>query len=214
MEMNKRKQTLGEEITNAILHGIGVGLAVAALSVLVVLASRYGDVWYVVGFAIYGATLIILYLASTLYHSFPEGKVKRVFHLFDHASIYLLIAGTYTPITLIKLRGTVGWTLFGLIWGLAIIGIIFKIFSIGKCRILSTLLYIAMGWLVVIALNPLLAALNQTSIVFLFVGGVLYTLGTIFYAWKGKKYAHAVWHLFVLAGSICHFFTMLFMLPA
>ncbi|HBR28327.1 MAG TPA: hemolysin D [Firmicutes bacterium] len=214
MEMNKRKQTLGEEITNAVSHGVGLGLAVAALAVLVVLASRYGDVWYVVGFAIYGATLVILYLSSTLYHSFPEGKVKRVFRLFDHASIFLLIAGTYTPITLIKLRGTVGWSLFGLIWGLAIIGIIFKIFFIDKYRILSTLLYIAMGWLVVVALKPLLEALNHTSILFLLIGGALYTLGTIFYAWKGKKYAHAVWHLFVLAGSICHFFTMLFMLPA
>ena len=214
MEMNKRKQTLGEEITNAVSHGVGLGLAVAALAVLVVLASRYGDVWYVVGFAIYGATLVILYLSSTLYHSFPEGKVKRVFRLFDHASIFLLIAGTYTPITLIKLRGTVGWPLFGLIWGLAIIGIIFKIFFIDKYRILSTLLYIAMGWLVVVALKPLLEALNHTSILFLLIGGALYTLGTIFYAWKGKKYAHAVWHLFVLAGSICHFFTMLFMLPA
>ena len=212
--MNKRKQTLGEEITNAVSHGVGLGLAVAALAVLVVLASRYGDVWYVVGFAIYGATLVILYLSSTLYHSFPEGKVKRVFRLFDHASIFLLIAGTYTPITLIKLRGTVGWSLFGLIWGLAIIGIIFKIFFIDKYRILSTLLYIAMGWLVVVALKPLLEALNHTSILFLLIGGALYTLGTIFYAWKGKKYAHAVWHLFVLAGSICHFFTMLFMLPA
>ena len=211
---NKRKQTLGEEITNAILHGIGFGLAVAALTVLVVFASRYGNVWHVVGFTIYGVTLIILYLVSTLYHSFPEGKVKRIFQIFDHAAIFLLIAGTYTPITLIALRGTLGWTIFGLVWGLAILGIIFTVFCINKFRILSTILYIAMGWLVVIALKPLLVALNQTGIVFLLVGGLLYTIGTVFYAWKGMKYAHAVWHLFVLAGSICHFFTILFMLPS
>lgn len=211
---NKRKQTLGEEITNAILHGVGFGLAVAALVVLVVLASRYGSVWHVVGFAIYGATLVILYLSSTLYHSFPEGKVKRLFHIFDHAAIFLLIAGTYTPITLITLRGPLGWTIFGIVWAIAILGVIFKAFWITKLKILSTILYIAMGWLVVVALKPLLAALNQTSATFLIVGGLLYTVGTIFYVWRSMKYNHAVWHLFVLAGSICHFFTILFMLPS
>lgn len=211
---NKRKQTLGEEITNAILHGVGFGLAVAALTVLVVFASKYGDVWHVVGFSIYGATLVILYLSSTLYHSFPEGKVKRIFRIFDHSSIFLLIAGTYTPITLIKLRGGLGWTIFGIVWGIAILGIISKVFWINKFSILSTILYIAMGWLVVVALKPLLAALNQTSTVFLVTGGLLYTVGTVFYSWKKIKYTHAIWHLFVLAGSICHFFTILFLLPA
>ncbi|HHT49220.1 MAG TPA: hemolysin III family protein [Firmicutes bacterium] len=211
---NKRRQTLGEEITNALLHGIGFGLAIAALAVLVVMAGRYGTVWHVVGFTIYGATLVILYLSSTLYHSFPEGKVKRVFKIFDHAAIFLLIAGTYTPITLIKLRGTLGWTIFGVVWAIAILGIISKIFLINRFQALSTVLYIAMGWLIVGALKPLAAALNQTSLLFLLAGGLLYTVGTVFYAWKSRKYAHAVWHLFVLAGSVCHFFTILFMLPA
>ena len=210
----ERRQTLGEEITNAIIHGVGVGLAVTALVVLVVLACRYGSVWHVVGFAVYGATLVLLYLASTLYHSFPAGKVKRVFKIFDHAAIFLLIAGTYTPITLIALRGPWGWTIFGLVWGLAILGIIGKAIWINKFKIFSTLLYIALGWLVLVAFKPLAAALNPTSILFLLAGGVLYTLGTVFYAWKGMKYAHAVWHLFVLAGSICHFFTIRFILPA
>jgi hemolysin III len=211
---NKRRQTLGEEITNALLHGIGFGLAIAALAVLVVMAGRYGTVWHVVGFTIYGTTLVILYLSSTLYHSFPEGKVKRVFKIFDHAAIFLLIAGTYTPITLIKLRGTLGWTIFGVVWAIAILGIISKIFLINRFQALSTVLYIAMGWLIVGALKPLAAALNQTSLLFLLAGGLLYTVGTVFYAWKSRKYAHAVWHLFVLAGSVCHFFTILFMLPA
>ncbi|HHU50293.1 MAG TPA: hemolysin III family protein [Firmicutes bacterium] len=211
---NKRRQTLGEEITNAVLHGVGFGLAVAALTVLVVFANKYGNVWHVVGFAIFGATLVLLYLSSTLYHSLPEGKAKRVFRIFDHSSIFLLIAGTYTPITLIKLRGGLGWTIFGMVWGIAILGIISKVFWINKFSILSTILYLVMGWLVVVALKPLLAALNRTSTVFLVTGGLLYTVGTIFYSWKKIKYTHAIWHLFVLAGSVCHFFTVLFLLPS
>ncbi len=211
---DERKQTLGEEITNAIIHGVGAGLAVAALVVLVVFASRYGSVWHVVGFTVYGATLILLYLASTLYHSFPAGKAKKVFKVLDHAAIFLLIAGTYTPITLISLRGPLGWTIFGIVWAIALLGIVGKAVWINKFKVFSTILYIAMGWLVVVALKPLLTALNRTSILFLLTGGVLYTLGTIFYAWKSRKYAHAIWHLFVLAGSICHFFTILYLVPA
>ncbi|PRX29916.1 hemolysin III [Orenia metallireducens] len=210
---NQEKSINVEEITNAILHGIGLGLAIAALVVLVVLASMFGDVWYVVSFSIYGSTLIILYLSSTLYHSFPKGKVKDIFRIFDHASIYLLIAGTYTPLTLISLRGSLGWTIFGIVWGITILGIVYKIFWIEHFKIFSTVLYIIMGWLVIFAIKPLLAVLNMTSIVFLVLGGVLYTVGTIFYAWEQMKYNHAIWHLFVLGGSICHFFTVLFLLP-
>ena len=153
---DERKQTLGEEITNAIIHGVGAGLAVAALVVLVVFASRYGSVWHVVGFAVYGATLILLYLASTLYHSFPAGKAKKVFKVLDHAAIFLLIAGTYTPITLISLRGPLGWTIFGIVWAIALLGIVGKAVWINKFKVFSTILYIAMGWLVVVALKPLL----------------------------------------------------------
>lgn len=205
--------TKGEEITNAILHGIGLGLAIAALCVLVVFAKIYGDVWYIVSFSIYGATLVLLYLSSTLYHSFPEGRVKNIFEIFDHSAIYLLIAGTYTPLTLISLRGKIGWTIFSIVWGIALVGIIFKVFWVKKFVIFSTILYIVMGWLIIFAIKPLIQAVNKTSIILLVAGGALYTIGTIFYVWRRMKYHHAIWHLFVLGGSICHFFTILFLLP-
>lgn len=205
--------TKGEEITNAILHGIGAGLAIAALVVLVVFASIYGDAWHIVSFSIYGSTLVILYLSSTLYHSFPQGKTKNVFEIFDHSAIYLLIAGTYTPLTLITLRSPLGWTMFGVVWGIAIIGIIFKVLWVKKFVILSTLFYVVMGWMIIIAINPLLESLNKISLIFLVIGGFLYTFGTIFYVWRKIKFHHAIWHIFVLSGSVCHFFTILFLLP-
>ncbi|MBS4021897.1 MAG: hemolysin III family protein [Dethiobacter sp.] len=208
-----RELTKSEEITNAILHGIGVGLAVAALVVLVVFANISGDVWHIVSFSIYGSTLVILYLASTLYHSFPKGKVKNIFKIIDHSCVYLLIAGTYTPLTLITLRGTLGWTIFGIIWGIAFVGIIFKIIFIKKFIVLSTLMYIGMGWLIIIVIKPLIAGMSEAGLKLLLIGGILYTVGTIFYGLQRIKYNHAVWHLFVLAGSICHFFTVLFLLP-
>lgn len=205
--------TLGEEIANAILHGIGVFLAIAALVVLVSFASIYGSPLYIVSYSIYGTTLIILYVSSTLLHSLPEGKAKAVFEIMDHSAIYLLIAGTYTPLALIALGGALGWTYFGIVWGLAIIGVIFKIFFVKRFRIVSTILYIAMGWLIIFALSPLLQSLTTRSLVFLVLGGVIYTAGTVFYIWRGIKYNHAIWHLFVLCGSVCHFFTLLFMIP-
>jgi hemolysin III len=208
-----RELTKSEEIANAILHGVGIGLAIAALVILVVFANIYGDVWYIVSFSIYGSTLVILYLASTLYHSFPKGKAKNIFKIIDHSCVYILIAGSYTPLTLIALRGTLGWTIFGIIWGIALVGIVFKIFFIKKFIVLSTLLYIGMGWLIIIAIKPLAAFMNQTSLKFLLIGGILYTVGTIFYGLQKIKYNHAIWHLFVLAGSICHFFCVLFLLP-
>jgi len=204
--------TKGEEITNAILHGIGAGLSIAALVVLIVFASLYGDAWYIVSFTIYGVTLVILYISSTLYHSFPKGKVKDIFEIFDHSSIYLLIAGTYTPFTLISLRGRLGWTIFGIVWGISLIGIIFKVFWVKKFVIFSTSLYIGMGWLIVFVFKPLLISMNKISIIYLVIGGVLYTVGTFFYVYRKFKYHHAIWHIFVLGGSICHFFTILFML--
>lgn len=208
-----RELSRSEEITNAILHGIGLGLAIAALVVLVVFARTYGEGQHVVAFSIYGSTLVILYLASTLYHSFPRGKVKDIFRVLDHACVYLLIAGTYTPLTLIALKGTLGWAIFGVVWGIALVGIVFKIFFIKRFIVLSTLLYVVMGWMIVVAVKPLVASVNQTSLWFLFIGGLLYTVGTAFYGWQKMKYNHAVWHLFVLGGSICHFFTVLFLLP-
>lgn len=210
---NVNKFTRGEEIANAILHGIGLGLAIAALIVLVVLASMYGSALYIVSFSIYGTTLIILYLSSTLLHSFPEGKAKNIFEIMDHSAIYLLIAGTYTPLALIAWGGALGWVYFGVVWSLALLGVIFKIIFVKRFVILSTLLYIAMGWLIVFALSPLRHTLTTESLIFLVMGGVVYTVGTIFYVWHKIKFHHAIWHLFVLGGSVCHFFTILFMLP-
>jgi hemolysin III len=205
-----RTQSLGEEIANSITHGMGAALSLAALIILIVLASKYGDAWRVVSFSIYGTTLFFLFMMSTLYHSFPNGKTKRFFKIMDHSSIFLLIAGTYTPITLVSLRGPWGWTLFGLIWGMAIGGILAKVFFINRFKIVSLLLYVAMGWLVVIAVKPMMVLVPKGMIMWLIIGGLCYTLGIIFYAIKKVPYFHTVWHLFVLGGAISHFFGMLF----
>jgi hemolysin III len=207
---NSSGYTFGEEIANALTHGVGVGLAVAALAVLVTFAGLYGDAWRVVGFAIYGATLILLYLASTMYHAFTSPRAKRVFKALDHAAIFLLIAGTYTPFTLVTLRGPWGWTLFGLIWGFALAGITFETLFLGRYMKLVVGFYIAMGWLVVIAIKPLVDSLPLGGLLWVSGGGLAYTGGVAFYAWKSLPFSHAVWHLFVLAGSTCHFFAMWF----
>ena len=202
--------TIGEEIANSVTHGIGAGLAIAGMTLLVVLAAVYGDVWRVVSFTIYGASLVILYLASTLYHSFQNPRVKHIFRILDHAAIYVLIAGTYTPFTLVNMRGPWGWTLFAVVWTMALIGIAFKVFFIGRFEIVATLAYVAMGWLVVIAFKQMLITVPPGGIFWLFAGGLTYTIGVIFYAWNKLPYNHAIWHLFVLGGSICHFFAVLF----
>ncbi len=203
------KQSLGEEIANAITHGTGVGLSIAALIILVVFAAKQSDTWKVVSFSIYGATMIILYLSSTLYHSFPQPNVKRFFRILDHSSIFLLIAGTYTPVTIGTMRGGWGWTLFGIIWGLTIIGINLEIFAMRKLRYLSVVVYILMGWMIVIAIKPLLNVVSPSFLWWMLYGGLAYTLGVIFYLAKKMPYHHSVWHLFVLGGSICHFVGML-----
>ena len=203
-----------EEIANAITHGIGTIFSICALTLLIVFASLYGTVWHVVSFAIFGTTMLLLYTSSTLVHSFPEGRVKDLFEIFDHTSIYLFIAGTYTPFTLTVLKGPLGWTLFGIVWGIALVGTIFKAFFTKKFVYMSTVFYIAMGWIIVIAWKPLSEALQTGGIVLLAAGGLAYTLGTIFYVWRGFKYHHMVWHIFVLLGTICHFFTVLiYVLP-
>jgi len=176
---------------------------------LVVFASLYGDAWRVVSLSVYGTTLFLLYLASTLYHSFTNPRVKHFFRILDHSSIYLLIAGTYTPVTLVSMRGPWGWTLFGLIWVMAIAGIISKIFLIGKFRIVSVLFYVIMGWLILIAFKPMLQMVPKGLILWILIGGVCYMFGLIFYAIKKIPYFHFIWHLFVLGGSISHFFGML-----
>ncbi|RKY37548.1 MAG: hemolysin III family protein [Candidatus Omnitrophota bacterium] len=209
-----RQQSLGEEIANSVTHGIGTVLSIVALVLLIVFASKYGDVWRIVSFSIYGSTLFLLYLASTLYHSFTNKRVKRFFRILDHLSIYLLIAGTYTPVTLVSMRGPWGWTLFGLIWAMAIGGIIAKIFLLGKYKIVSVLFYVVMGWLIVIAFKPMLQMVPKGLILWLFIGGVFYTLGLIFYACNKVPYFHFIWHLFVLCGSTAHFLGMLFYLTS
>jgi hemolysin III len=205
-------QTIGEEIANSITHGLGTVLSTTALVILVVLASKRGDAWRIASFSIYGATLILLYLSSTLYHSFVNSKVKNFFRILDHLAIYLLIAGSYTPITLVSMRGAWGWTLFGLIWGMAIAGIIISIAFKEKLKPVMVLSYVVMGLLIVVAFKPMLLILPQKMIFCLFIGGVFYLLGIIFYLWKRLPYHHPIWHLFVLGGSISHFFGILFYL--
>lgn len=203
-----------EEVANAITHGIGAILSVAALVILIVFASIYSGVWHIISFTVYGVTMLLLFLCSTLVHSLPEGKAKDLFEIFDHSSIYLFIAGTYTPFLLVALNGVWGWSLFGVIWGIALCGIFFKAFYTKRFLFLSTIFYILMGWLIVVAWNPLVAALPAGAIHLLVWGGVLYTIGTIFYVWRAFPFHHAIWHLFVLAGAILHFFAVLiYLLP-
>ncbi len=204
-----------EELINSITHGAGLALSVAGLVVLVTLAALKGTAWHIVGCSVYGATLVLLYSASTLYHSMRSPRLKRFFRIIDHASIHLLIAGTYTPFTLVNLRGGWGWTLFGLVWGLAALGILFKIFFVGRFPIASTAVYLLMGWLVVIAIKPLLTLVPSGGLLWLLAGGLAYSAGVVFFAWEKMPYNHAVWHVFVLTGSICHYFAVLFyVLPA
>lgn len=198
------RYTRGEELANAITHGIGIALSIAGLALLVTMASLYGDAWHVVSGAIFGATLVLLYTASTLYHSFRQPDAKRLLRKFDHAGIFLLIAGTYTPFLLVSLRGAWGWSLFGVVWGLGLVGVALKFWLAGRFNLLSTLVYLGMGWIVLIALRPMLEAVPPGGLWLLLAGGLCYTGGTIFYLWKRLPYHHAVWHLFVLAGSICH----------
>lgn len=206
--------TKGEEIANAVTHGIGALLSIAALVLLIVFSSLYGSAIHVVSFTIFGATMVLLYTSSTLVHALPHGKAKDVFEILDHSSIYLFIAGTYTPITLIVIQGALGWTLFGIVWGLAVGGIIFKSFFVKKYLFTSTVLYVFMGWLIVIGWSQIRQNMDANGVVLLVVGGVLYTIGAIFYIWRGFKFHHMIWHLFVIAGSAAHFFcVLLYLLP-
>ncbi len=199
-----------EEILNAVSHGVGIILSVTGLIVLVSAAASAGDVWKVAASAIYGASMIALYSASTLYHGFSDPKIKRVLNMCDHISIYFLIAGTYTPFVLVNLRGPWGWTIFGIVWGSAVIGTVLKIIYGSRFRKVSTLLYLCMGWVIVIAAKPLIDTTEPAGLILLLAGGLLFSFGVIFYKWKSLPYNHAIWHLFVLAGTVCHFFAVLF----
>lgn len=199
-----------EERLNAVTHGIGTLLALVGLLALISVAYLYGGIWHLVSFSIYGVSLVLLYLASTLYHSFTNEKLKYLFKIFDHAAIYLLIAGTYTPFTLVPLHGTLGWIIFGVIWGLACIGIGFKVFFVKRFKRFSTICYIVMGWFMFIAIKPLIAALPMNGFYWLLAGGLFYTVGSVFYLARRLPYNHMIWHLFVLAGSACHFITIFY----
>lgn len=212
VEKEYRTLTLKEEIFNSVTHGIGTLLSIAALVLLVVFAAIKGNAWHVVSFSIFGTTLVLLYLASTLYHSFTKEKIKNLFARLDHAAIFLLIAGTYTPFVLTSLRGALGWTMFGIIWGLAIVGVVIRSIYLTRFKKLMVGVYLGMGWMFVMAIVPLMKTLPGISIAFLFIGGGCYSLGVIFYAWRQLKYGHGIWHLFVLAGSITHFFAVLYSL--
>ncbi|WP_182199872.1 PAQR family membrane homeostasis protein TrhA [Paraliobacillus salinarum] len=204
----------GEEIANSITHGIGILISVTALVLLIVYSSLYGNAWHIVSFTLFGTTMVLLYTSSTLLHSLPEGKAKNVFEILDHSSIYFFIAGTYTPFLFVVVQGAAGWTLFGIVWGIAIGGTIFKIFFVKRFVFVSTLLYIVMGWLIIFTWGSLSERLPDTGIALLVTGGILYTVGAIFYIWRWFKFHHALWHLFVLAGTILHFFcVIMYVLP-
>ena len=202
--------TLGEEITNAITHGIGGGLGIAATVLLIIRAAFRADAMAIVAVSIYGASLVMLYTMSTLYHSLTGPRAKRVFQIFDHCTIFILIAGTYTPYTLVSLRGWIGWTIFGVLWGITALGITLNSISIEKAKKFSMLSYVIMGWCIIVALKPTIEALGFWGMFFVLVGGIFYTVGIIFYKKKNIRYMHSVWHVFVLAGSIFQFFSVYF----
>ncbi len=216
--MSKRKIrdfSVAEEIANSFTHAVGSHLGAAMLTLLVVYGaqSQHQTSWKVVSGAIYGSTIILLYSISSVYHAVTHANTKRVMEILDHMAIYFLIAGSYTPILLVTLRPDypgLAWTMFGIVWGITLLGVIMKCFFTGRFRILSTLLYIVMGWIAVIAIGPICKTLDNSGIMWLFIGGGLYTLGTVFYIWPIMPFHHVIWHLFVLAGTISHFFCILF----
>ncbi|XXM74259.1 PAQR family membrane homeostasis protein TrhA [Lysinibacillus sphaericus] len=198
-----------EELANAITHGIGFILSIPALVMLIIIAIDRGSPWHIVSFSIFGASMILLYLFSTLLHSFKPSRAKNLFAVLDHSAIYILIAGTYTPFMLVSVRGALGWTLFGIVWGLAVAGVVFKCYFVDRYQVVSTLFYLVMGWLVIIAVKPLYFSLSGAGFSLLLAGGILYSVGAIFYVWNKLPYNHAIWHLFVLAGSGCMYFCIL-----
>ncbi|MCX7847126.1 MAG: hemolysin III family protein [bacterium] len=203
------EQSRREELVNSITHGVGIVLGIVGTVVLVAVAALYGTAWHIVGCSVYGVTLILMFLASTLYHSFHGPRIKHIFNVLDHSAIYLLIAGTYTPFTLNNLRGVWGWVLFGVVWSLALCGILYKAFCVGKFPVLSTILYVGMGWIVIVAVKPVVHALPPAGLALLFGGGISYTLGVIFYVWRSLPYNHAIWHLFVLGGGVLQYMAVL-----
>ncbi len=208
MSNPKIPYSLGEEIANSITHGVGIVLGIVGLAVLTAFASVYGNARHIVAASVFGAAMIVMYTASTLYHSITHPRAKRILRVFDHAAIFVLIAGTYTPFTLVTLKGPPGWVLFGVVWGLAAVGILMQIVSLERLSFLSLFLYLGMGWAVIFAIKPLLATLPSGGLVLLVLGGLAYTVGVIFYVWR-RPYFHAIWHGFVLTGTAFHYFAIL-----
>lgn len=209
--MSSRIASAREELANALTHGVGLLASLIGMPILVLSALHRGEVTAVVGTSVFGATLIALYAASTFYHAVPHPELKQKFRLADHMAIYLLIAGTYTPFTLGVLRGTWGWTLFGVVWTLAALGVLFKLwFGSGRFHRLSTAIYVAMGWVIVLAIRPLVQSMEHAGLLLLIAGGLSYTGGVVFYMDKRRAWTHPVWHVFVLGGSVCHYFAVLF----
>jgi hemolysin III len=204
------RYSFGEEVANSITHGVGWLLSVGGLATLVTFAAITGGVLRVASCAVFGATLVLLYAASTLYHALPSQRAKHVFRVLDHSAIFVLIAGTYTPLSLVAVGGPWGWSLFGAIWLLAAVGVLLNTIAHGRWRWLSITLYVTMGWLVVIAIRPLVAAVDTGALALVIAGGLAYTLGLAFYGWRRLPYAHAVWHVFVLAGSVLHYLAVFF----
>lgn len=204
MQIARNAYSFREELANALIHGLGVVASLCGGSVLITLAAMTGDGWRLAGAIVFGVSMLLLYTASTLYHAIPHAAAKARLKVFDHCAIFVLIAGTYTPVTLISLRATVGWWLFAAIWALAAIGIVFKLFFTGRFKGLSTLIYVAMGWLALLAIGPLMRALSTAALAWLLIGGAAYTLGALVYMSR-RAYAHAAWHGFVLLGSVSHF---------
>ena len=213
--MSKSKAyTVAEEIAHALTHGVGAIAAIVGLIFMLVWAVSYGDTFHVVSASIYGASLILLYLASTLYHAFPWPRIKAFFQQMDHAAIYVLIAGTYTPFALVNLRGPWGWSLLGVVWGIAVVGVIMEVAMKERKKWLSLSLYLGMGWMALIMIKPMIDSVEPGGLWLLLAGGLAYTFGVIFYVWKSLRFHHAIWHLFVLAGSVLHFFSVFyFVLP-
>jgi len=201
----KKVYTTVEEVFHALTHGLAAGLSIIGFIVMLVLAVRKEEPWTLVGVLTYGIALILLYLSSTLYHSFPQGRVKRFFQFMDHACIFVLIAGTYTPFLLVYMRGIWGWSLFTALWTLTFLGFIFKIFFVGKWNRLATIIYILMGWIAIIAVKPAIEMIPSGALWLMLIGGVVYTGGTIFYLWERLPFHHVIWHLFVMGGSLIHF---------
>lgn len=208
-----KRRTKGDEIFNSVTHGVGIGLAIAATVLLIVRASLHGTAWHIVSYSIFGLGMILLYTSSTLFHGTYDPRIKHKLNKLDHSSIYVLIAATYTPLTFTTLRGPFGWVIFGVIWAMAISGVVFKVwFYTAKYRMLSTILYLVMGWVIILAIVPVIRNTPETTLWFLLAGCLSYTLSPFFYMWRSKPYMHGVFHIFILGGTICHFFGFWYLL--